>query len=53
MSSNGQVKAIGTEMINGKFVISDPKKFLPVFVILSIIGLPILVGMALWVFVTA
>lgn len=42
----------GTEIIDGKFVISNPKKFLPIFVIFSIIGLPALVVMFIWIIVT-
>ncbi len=44
-SWNGKIESTGTEVVNGKFVISNPKKFLPIFVILSIIGLPVLIIM--------
>lgn len=47
-----KLELTGTEIVDGVFVIANPKKFLPIFVIFSIIGLPVIAGMFIWIIVT-
>ena len=46
-----KLEYIGTEIVDEKFIISNPKEFLPHFVIFSIIGLPIVIAMFLWIII--
>lgn len=52
LTYGGKLEMTGTEIVDGKFVISNPKKFLPVFVIFSIIGLPVLIIAFGWIIIT-
>ena len=49
MTHGGKLEMTGTEFVDRKFVISNPKKFLPIFVLFPIIGLPILLIFFTWI----